>query len=82
MEENHERLRGKPADWISRIKDDVPDNEGFKRIKAKGLRDKYNSMEKPWKDAKAIQEQSGFGLREEGCERSITASGILWCRRP
>ena len=72
MEENHERLRGKPADWINKVKEDIfPDDEGFEHITAKKVRDKYTNMKKAWKDAKTIQEQSGFGLREEDCERSI-----------
>ena len=33
--------------------------------------DKYADMEKAWKDARKVQEQSGFDLREEDCERSI-----------
>ena len=76
MEENHERLRGKPADWINGIKEDVfPDSEGFKHITVKKVRDKYNNMKKAWKGAKTMQEQSGFGLREEDCERTI--NGIV-----
>ena len=73
MEENHERLRGRPADWIYKVKEDIfPDNE---HITAKIVRDKYTNMKKSWKVAKAMQEQSGFGLREEDCERSI--NGII-----
>lgn len=69
MEENHERLRGRPADWIHKVKEDIfRDNE---HITAKKVRDKCTNMKKAWKEAKAMQEQSGFGLREEDCERSI-----------
>ena len=78
MEENHERLRGKPADWIHKVKEDIfPNNE---HITAKKVRDKYTNMKKAWKDAKMMQEQSGFGLREEDCERSI--NGIIYSSCP
>ena len=61
-------MPGKPADWIHKVKEDVfPDNE---HITAKKAQDTYTNM-KAWKVAKAMQEQSGFGLREEDCERSI-----------
>ena len=33
MEENHERLRGKPVDWIGKVKGGTfPENGGFKHI--------------------------------------------------
>jgi hypothetical protein len=73
MEENHEVLRGKPADWVNKVKEEVfSDNE---HVTVKKLKDKYTNMKKAWKDAKAMQEQSGFGLKEEDCERSI--NGIV-----
>ena len=76
MEGNHERLRGKPADWINRVKEDVfSDNEGFKHITVQKVRDKYGNLKRAWKDAKTMQEQSGFGIREEDCERTI--NGIV-----
>ena len=60
MEENHERLRARLADWVNRAKEDTSlDNEGFsegfKHITAKKVRDKCASS----KDAKTMQEQSG-----------------------
>ena len=68
MEENRKRLRGRPADWIPKVKEDIfPDN---KHITAKKVQDTYTNM-KALKVAKAMQEQSGFGLREEDCERSF-----------
>ena len=73
MEENHERLRGKPADWINRVKEEVFSENNH--ITAQKVRDKYGNLKKAWKDAKKMQEQSGFGLREEDCERSI--NGIV-----
>jgi hypothetical protein len=76
MEENHELLRGRPADWINKVKESIfPDNAGFAHITVKKVKDKYNNMKKAWKDAKAMQEQSGFGLREEDCEGTI--NGIV-----
>ena len=72
MEEPHERLPGRPADWIPKVKEGIfPDNE---HTTAKKVRDKYTNMKKAWMDAKMMQEQSGFGLRED-CERSI--NGII-----
>ena len=48
MEENHERLRGRPADWIHKVKEDIfSDNE---HITAKKVRDKHTNMKKAWKD--------------------------------
>ena len=41
-------------------------------ITAQKVRDKYGKLKKAWKDAKKWKEQSGFGLREEDCEWSIT----------
>ena len=68
MEENHERLRGKPADWIRKVKEDIfPGNE---HITAKKVQDNYTNM-KAWNVAKAMQEQSCFGIREVDCLRSI-----------
>ena len=72
VEENHERLRGKPADCINRVKEDVlSDNEAFRHITVQKVRDKYGNLKRAWKDAKTILEQleSGFGIREEDCER-------------
>ena len=73
MEENHELLRGRPADWILKVKEDIFSENVH--ITAKKERDKYPNMKKSWKEAKMMQEQSGFCLREEDCERSI--NGII-----
>ena len=60
MEENHEGLPGRPADWVDQLQEDIfPDNE---RITAKKVWNKYTNIKKAWKEAKTIQEQSGFGL--------------------
>ena len=73
MEENHERLRGEPAGCTNRLKEDIfPDNDGFKHITTKKVKDKYSNMKKALRDAKTMQEQSGFGL---DCEKSI--NGIV-----
>ena len=70
MEENHERLRGKPVDCIYRVKEDfLSDNEGFKHITVQKTRDKCGNLKRAWKDAETMQEQSDFGIREEDCER-------------
>ena len=45
-----------------------PNND---HITAKKVWDKYTNMKKAWKDTKMMQDQSGFGLREEDCRRSI-----------
>ena len=72
MEDNRERLRGKPVHWISRVKEDVfPDKKGFKHITAQKVRDKYGNLKKAWKNAKKLQEH----LREEDCETSV--NGIV-----
>ena len=42
------------------------------------MRGKYGDLGKAWKVAKKIQEQSGFGLREEDCERSINGIVNHW----
>ena len=77
-EENYERLRGRPTDWTNKLKEAIfPDDEGFKHITAKS-EDKYTNMNRAWKDAKTVQGQSGFGLREEDFERSINS--IQVCR--
>ena len=77
MEENHELLRGRPSDWVIKVKESAfPDNAGFGHITLKKIKDKYNNMKKAWRDAKAIQERSGFGLREEDCE--ATVNGIIY----
>lgn len=81
MEQNHERLRGRPADWINRVKDDIfPDNQGFKHITAKKVKDKYSNMKRAWKDAKVMQEKSGFGPRKEDCDTSV--NGMALSTRP
>ena len=73
MGENHVLLRGRPADWIHKVKDDIfLDNDN---ITAKKVRDKFTNMKKAGMEAKMMQEQSGFGLREEDCEWSI--SGMI-----
>ena len=69
-------MRGKPWDWTDRIEDVFPDNGGFKYITMKKLRDKY--MKNAWKDAKTMQEQSGFSLREEDCERSKSIARVAY----
>ena len=82
VEENHERLRGRPVDWIRKAKEDIfPNNE---HITAKKVRDKYTNMKKAWKEAKTMQEQSGFGLRGEDCEstENIESYSYLLIYRP
>ena len=76
MKENHKRFRGKPADCINGVKEDVlSENEGFKHVRVQKVRDKYGNLKRAWKDAKTMQEQSGFGIREEDCERPT--NGII-----
>ena len=70
MEENRELLRG-TIHWMTKAKDIknvFADNEDkdIKKIKSK-----YHNMRNSWKAAKKLQEQSGFGVKEDDCSSSI-----------
>ena len=68
MEENLEQLRGKQSRWYPDVKDEVFYNE--EHITVKKINDKASNMKKAWKEAKASQGDTGWGLREED-ERNI-----------
>ncbi|KAF8439644.1 hypothetical protein BGX38DRAFT_1206943 [Terfezia claveryi] len=58
MEENQELLRGKQVVW-------------HKDITVKRISEKMGNIKKAWKDAKAMQARSGWGIKSEENEESI-----------
>jgi len=71
MEENQELLRGKQSEWHKRVKAQVFRDEGDEYITVKKIGEKVNNMKKCWKEAKAMQECSGWGVRSNDNEKSI-----------
>ena len=69
MEDNQELLRGSTNRWIAKVKEEI--FAGVDHIDLKRIRSKYHNMKAAWKAAKQLQEQSGFGLKEDDCESSI-----------
>ena len=81
MEDNQELLRGKQAAWHKDIKAQVFGNDNH--ITLKKIKEKAANMKRAWKDAKAMQELSGWGLKFEDNEPSINdrleqKSGFFW----
>ena len=63
MEVNPGQLRGKQSVWHKEVKDaEFADSQV---ISVKRVRDKATNLKVQWKAAKALQERSGWGLREE-----------------
>jgi hypothetical protein len=75
MEDNPELLRGSTNRWATKVKKSVfvtVDHIDLKKIKAK-----YHNMKAAWKVAKQLQDQSGFGLKEDDCESSVNGKILL-----
>ena len=59
-------------DWTNRIKEDIsPENEGFKHITVKRLRDIYN-MDKARKDAKKCRSIQALALAKRIARGPLT----------
>ena len=63
MEENREKLRGKQITWYKEVKDEEFGAEAH--ITVKKISDKLGNMRKVWKDAKAMQARSGWGIKPQ-----------------
>lgn len=61
MEENRESLKGKQVAWHKDIKEQIFATD--KHITVKKITDKAGNMKRTWKAAKAMQEQSGWGVK-------------------
>ena len=69
MEENQEKLCGKQISWQKDVKEQqFPNND---HITVKKITDKVANMKRAWKDARAMQDRSGWGVRPEDNEESI-----------
>ena len=74
LEDNQQLLRGSITFWATKAKEAVfADNEN---IDIKKIKSKYHNMKYSWNAAKKMQEQSGFGMKEDDCSRSI--NGRIW----
>ncbi|KAF8417327.1 hypothetical protein EV426DRAFT_721276 [Tirmania nivea] len=69
MEENQEELRGKQITWHKLVKGQVFADEDH--ITVKRIMDKATNMKRSWKDARAMQQRSGWGVKPENNEASI-----------
>ena len=67
MEDNPDDLLGKQSRWHRDMKDEVFPND--EHITTKKINDKISNMKRQWKEAKALQENTGWGIRED--EQSI-----------
>jgi len=68
-EEHEEEIRGKQVQWHKEVKEQVFADE--EHIPVKIMTEKMDNMRKAWKDAKAMQERSGWGVKPEVNEESI-----------
>ena len=69
MEENPQDLKGKQLAWHKEVKDEV--FAADEHITIKKIGDKAGNMKKRWKQAKAKQDQSGWGVTLEDNTQSI-----------
>ncbi|KAF8424327.1 hypothetical protein EV426DRAFT_599504 [Tirmania nivea] len=69
MEENQEELRGKQIKWHKLVKEQVFSND--EHITVKRITDKATNMKRSWKEARAMQQRSGWGVKAENNEASI-----------
>ena len=69
MEDHEEEIRGKQVQWHKEVKEQVFADE--EHILVKRITEKMGNMRKAWKDAKAMQERSGWGVTSEENEESI-----------
>lgn len=63
MESNPEDLRGKQSRWHEDIKDEVFHSD--RHITLTRINDKVSNMKRQWKEAKVMQESTGWGIRED-----------------
>ncbi|KAF8425569.1 hypothetical protein EV426DRAFT_716101 [Tirmania nivea] len=63
MEENQEELRGKQIKWHKLVKEQVFSND--EHITVKRITDKATNMKRSWKEARAMQQRSGWGVKAE-----------------
>ena len=69
MEENRNRIAGRPNNWASEAKQEAfPTNE---IITEKRVKDKINNMRTQFRKTQQVQEQRGFGLGQVLDERSL-----------
>ncbi|KAF8430084.1 hypothetical protein EV426DRAFT_579674 [Tirmania nivea] len=69
MEENQEELRGKQITWHKLVKGQVFSND--EHITVKRITDKVTNLKRSWKEARAMQQRSGWGVKAEKNEASI-----------
>lgn len=79
MEDNRELLRGSTLLWTMKAKEALFNDEDSE-IDAKKIKSKYHNMKNSWKAAKKLQDQSGFGWKEEDCESSVNELLNRKCR--
>ena len=70
MEDNQELLRGATNTWARKIKEVVFPDLNHIDIKIKS---KYHNLRNSWKATKQLQDQSGFGLKEDDCEALVNS---------
>ena len=71
MEDNQQHLRGKQMAWYKLVKEEVFAGDDYMHITVKKIADKVFNIKRSWKEAKAMQEQSGWGAKPEENETSI-----------
>ena len=71
MEDHVEMMKGKQALWSKQVKDDL--FEGKDQITPVRIGQKIANIKGQWKKARAMIDQSGWGLRPEENEQSINA---------
>ena len=71
MEENPQDLKGKQIAWHKDVKDQVFSEPGDEHITVKKITEKASNMKRRWKEAKAMAELSGWGVRLEDNEQTI-----------
>ena len=69
MEEHLDELRGKQITWQKDAKEQLFPNDSH--IMIRKLTDKVANMKRAWKEARAMQDQSGWGLQPDDNETSI-----------
>ena len=69
MAANQEELRGKQITWHRRVKEQVFSSE--EHITVKRITDKATNMKRSWKEARAMQQRSGWGTEAEKNETSV-----------
>ena len=75
MEENPQLLHGSIHTWTQKLKEAVFTDSNH--IDLKNIKAKYYNMRTSWRAAKQLQDQSGFGLKEDDCESSINNGMII-----